>query len=312
MSVLAITGVSGYLGQGLVKKLSRESKYEKVIGIDIKEPKIKSGYQFYNLDVRNSGLIDLFNEQKVTQVVHLAYIVNPTKKPDFEYDVDVNGTKNVLEACKRGKVKKLIIASSIAAYGWFPDNPIPISESNPLRGNNEFSYSKNKVIVESLINDFQKNNPECDIIVLRICNVIGPNVRNAISFALEAPIFFGVSGFDPFVAFTHEEDMTEILYQSVIRSIRGIFNVSGDGMIRLSEMLKVANKKVVYLPEKLLRIILNFLFTLNIIPFGGDQLVFMKHSCIPSISKLKNDFGYTSRYSTIETLKEFKVKRLKK
>lgn len=310
MSILAITGASGYLGRALLKKVLLESRFQKVLGIDVR-PLSSEEIQVHQMDIRDRGLSELFRREKVTHVVHLAFVVNPTHNPQFEYDVDVNGTGNILRACLEAGVKNLVVSSSIAAYGWHADSPIPIPESHALRGNEDFPYSKNKVLVEQLVEDFTRANPQCRVTVLRICNVLGPNVHNAISAGIEAPILFGVRGRDPYLAFTHEEDMTEILYQAVVRDVRGVFNVAGKGMVQLSQIATIARRGFVRLPAPLLRFLLSTLFRLRILPFGGGQMGFVRYSCVPDISKLEREFGYVPRHTSEETFREFVRLRLK-
>ncbi|MBI2619297.1 MAG: NAD-dependent epimerase/dehydratase family protein [Ignavibacteriales bacterium] len=310
MAVLAITGASGYLGQGLLGRLRGERLFHRVIGLDIRPPVPTEGMEFIKMDVRDPGLSNVFKKESVSHVVHLAFVVNPTHNPRLEHDVDVGGTRNVLQACETAPVRKLVIASSIAAYGWHADNPLPIPESHPLRGNGDFHYSMNKAIVEGLITDFSSTHPGCNVVVLRICNVLGRHVHNAISAGLEAPMILGIRRRDPFLAFTHEEDMNEILFQSLVKPVRGAFNVAGEGMVRLSEMARIARRKFVRFPEYLARALLNGLFALRLAPFGGGQLGFVTHSCVPDITKLKREFGYIPRFSSRETFCEFVEERI--
>lgn len=311
MAILAITGVGGYLGQGLVRRLSQERIFDKIIGIDIR-PISGDNVSFIQRDIRDPGLSDLFKQELVTHVVHLAFVVNPTHDPEFEHDVDVNGTRNLLNACHEAGARRLVVASSIAAYGWHEDNPIPIPESFPLRGNPEFPYSKNKTTVEHLVADYGEAHPACDVVVLRICNVLGSHVHNAISDGLEAPVILGVRGCDPFLAFTHEDDMNEILFEALRKPVRGVFNVVGEGMLRLSTMARLAGRRLIRLPEGMVRRILNLLFRCRILPFGGGQLGFVQYSCVPDSSKLKNEFGYKARYTSEETFRGFVGERLRR
>lgn len=66
-------------------------------------------------------------------MVHLAFIMAVTHNRKKAYDIDVNGTRNVLKACD--KTKKIIAVSSTSVYGAHPDNPEWLTEDRPLRGN---------------------------------------------------------------------------------------------------------------------------------------------------------------------------------
>jgi len=64
-------------------------------------------------------------------------------------DINVNGTKNVLITAARHGVKQIMDCPSSTAYGFHPDNPPVLTEESPLRGNEDFTYAKNKRELES-------------------------------------------------------------------------------------------------------------------------------------------------------------------
>ncbi len=311
MAVLAVTGASGYLGQGLITRLKGEEVFRHVIGLDVRPPRSTEGIDFIRMDVRDPALGDFLEKNNVTHVVHLAFVVNPSHNPRLEHEIDVGGTRNLLLACEKARVKKVVVASSIAAYGWHADNPLPIPETYPLRGNGDFPYAMNKAVVEGLLKEFSSAHPDCELVILRICNVLGPHVQNAISAGIEAPVILGIRGLDPFLAFTHEEDMNEILFQTLTKRASGAYNVAGEGMIRLSEMARIARRRFVRLPGILVRSLLNTLVFFRLIPFGAGQLGFVTHSCVPDISRLKRELGYIPRYSSRETFCEFVERRIR-
>ena len=97
-------------------------------------------------DVRSAPFEAQFREHLIDTVVHLASIVTPGKDSsrEFEYSVDVGGTRNVLQACVAQGVRHVVVSSSGAAYGYHADNPEWLSENHPLRGNEGFAYSHHK------------------------------------------------------------------------------------------------------------------------------------------------------------------------
>jgi UDP-glucose 4-epimerase len=135
-----VTGAGGYLGSQLVaawrpaqdrsaaswRRMCARCRPRRLAGVD-----------YVQADVRSPALIELFDRCKVDTVVHLASIVTPGKDSNrqFEYSVDVQGTENVLIACTTTGVKKIVVSSSGAAYGYHADNPAWLTEDCPLRGN---------------------------------------------------------------------------------------------------------------------------------------------------------------------------------
>jgi nucleoside-diphosphate-sugar epimerase len=94
------------------------------------------GVGFMKLDVRGSDAKRVIDGFKPDVIVHLASIVSPSRgmTREFAHDVDVKGTRNVLDAAISHGVRRLVVTSSGAAYGYHADNPVPLSESDPVQG----------------------------------------------------------------------------------------------------------------------------------------------------------------------------------
>lgn len=115
---VAITGISGYIWRLLTDKLDRDERVGRIVGIDLGDfvhpsPKLKH----YKVDIRDPKLRDLFDEEEVDAVVHLAFIIFAPPDPAKQRDVNVNGSRNVLRAAGQSGVRKFIFASSTTVYG---------------------------------------------------------------------------------------------------------------------------------------------------------------------------------------------------
>src|SRR5699024_2351482 len=98
---ILITGAAGYIGKMLLRKLGRNHP---VYGLDIRDdlthnPPIHAG------DIRDPELHTLLKSLEITHVVHLASVLESSGDPARDYDIDVNGTRNVIEACIRADVQ---------------------------------------------------------------------------------------------------------------------------------------------------------------------------------------------------------------
>lgn len=163
-----ITGISGEVGTGLIKKL--HSQNYKVIAADIKEPKseiAKFIHRFYTCDISAKEKVDaIFEEQNFDIIFHLASILSTggEKNPELAAKVNIDGTLNLLEAAtnqslKNKKAIKFIFPSSIAAYG-LPD--LEVKGKRKKVKENEFLnpitiYGISKLACENLGNYFSKN-----------------------------------------------------------------------------------------------------------------------------------------------------------
>ena len=130
-----ITGVAGFIGSNLADRLLKDGEY-KVIGIDnlsygVKE-QIPEGVDFYKEDIRDNSIYQLF--QNIDFVFHFAAkncISDCQIDPVETADINIRGTANVFEACKRANVKKIIYAESSALYEGSEILPTPETEIKP-------------------------------------------------------------------------------------------------------------------------------------------------------------------------------------
>ncbi len=295
---ILITGAGGYIGSLLLAILRSESQH--VWGMDV-----RPSDNCIQLDIRDPDLADLIRDKAITHVVHLASIVQPGQRPEVEYDIDVNGTKNVLEACVSAGVQHLTVTSSGAAYGYHADSPEWLTETDPIRGNDEFSYSRHKRLVEEMLAEYRVTAPELGQLVLRPGTVIGASTNNMITRLFTGNWILGLRGVrSPFV-FVWDQDLVQTIVYGVQHSRTGIFNVAGNGCLTISEIGQLMNKPVVHLPVWLIKSVLSLTKSLGITRYGPDQVRFMQYRPVLSNEKLNHEFGRPLEKSSRQALEYF-------
>ena len=295
---ILITGAGGYIGSLLYDLLCQNCEH--ICGIDL-----KPGPHISEMDIRDRSLADLIREQAITHVVHLASIVQPGQDEQLEYDIDVNGTKNVLDACVAGGVEHLTVTSSGAAYGYHADNPEWLSEEDPLRGNDEFSYSRHKRLVEEMLADYRAEYPKLQQLILRPGTVIGASTNNMITRLFTGKRILGLRGYrSPFV-FAWDQDVVQTIAYGVTHSKTGVYNVAGDGCVSVDEIGQMFAKPVVHVPVWVLRTILSITKPLGVTRYGPDQIRFMQYRPVLSNQKLQTEFGRPMEKSSQEALQFF-------
>jgi UDP-glucose 4-epimerase len=304
---IAITGISGYVGTKLLNHLDGINAVQKIIGIDTREPRVNTAkLKFYRRDIREP-FGDLLAENEVATAIHLAFILRPTHQTVAARQVDIEGTKNLISACRQAGVKHILYLSSHTVYGARKDNPMSLTEESPLRPVAGFQYSRDKVEAERILRDFGDSNPDVSLTILRSCPVIGPNaVGSATTIMFQPVIMIGVAGYDPSLQFVHEDDLTSILGTFVIRPKEGIYNVAGDGILKYSEVAGLMKKRLLSLPGKLLELAIAFSWAVHLqsaSPAGG--LEFIKYPPVVSTDKLKRELDFRFQYSSQEALLSF-------
>jgi UDP-glucose 4-epimerase len=303
MKRVAITGISGYIGTQLLRRLEQQEDVESIIGIDLRAPSSTSPkLKFYPRDIREP-FADIFSDNQIDTAIHLAFVVTPTHDYIGAHRINIEGARNFLDACQQASVECLFYLSSHTVYGPHPDNPISITEESPLRPIPSFPYSCDKAEVERMFQDFMERHPDICVIIVRTCSVTGPQGGGAGLTILFTPVMIRAIGYNPPWQFIHEDDLTELISTLLKQRQKGIFNAGGEGFLRYREMIKAVGKPSIALPAFLLSLLLTLSWRLHLqssSPVGG--LEFLKYPIVVSTEKLRKTTGFQFRHSSREAL----------
>lgn len=284
MTRILITGAGGNVGRALLAGLA---------GHEVLATDVAPGYA--RLDVTGDDADRVIGSFRPEVVVHLASIVTPPRGStrDFEWRVDVQGSRNVLNACLAHGVRRLVVTSSGAAYGYHADNPVPLRETDPVRGNVEFAYSDHKRQVEEMLAEARVRHPALEQVVLRVGTVLGEGLDNQITALFRRPRLLKVAGSgSPFV-FIWTEDLARILIRAATDGPAGIFNVAGDGAMTVDDLAAAMGKPVLTLPAWALKAALGVARPLGLSRYGPEQVRFLQYRPVLDNTALKSVFGYT-------------------
>ncbi len=296
-----VTGGSGFLGSHVVTALREREDVSVVVSADIAGRTARHGVIEAVCDVTDPhALGPLLREHRIDVVVHLAAIVNPGGDVAVEYRVDVDGSRNVLEACMCAGVRRLVVSSSGAAYGYHADNPPWLRESDPVRGNDEFSYSRHKRLVEEMLADARRDHPELEQVVFRIGTILGPTVRNQITAMWDGKRILRIAGADSPFVFVWVDDVAAAMARAATDGPAGIYNVAGDGALTVPELARRLGKPLLTIPAPALAAGLRIGRALKLVPWGPEQVRFLRYRPVLANDALKQDFGYTPSKTSAE------------
>jgi UDP-glucose 4-epimerase len=307
-----VTGASGLVGRQVVAQLAQEPGcVEQIVALDLREPPPelrRGGVTYLAGDIRDPELRKTLEAHGTDALVHLAAVVTPGggSTRELEYAIDVLGTENVVEACLGAGVRQLVYTSSGAAYGYHPDNPVPLREDHPLRGNREFAYAHHKRLVEEMLERQRREHPELAQLIFRPGTILGESVQSPITAMFDRPAVVGVAGHDAPFVLIWDEDVAACIVKGLREGRSGIYNLAGDGAISLREIARRIGKPYLPLPAPLLRGVLGLLQSVGVSARGAEQVDFLCHRPVLDNQKLRSEFGFVPRFTSEECFEHFR------
>jgi nucleoside-diphosphate-sugar epimerase len=252
-------------------------------------------------------------------VVHLAFIIVAGSKES--HSINLEGSRNVFEAAVRARCKRLVYASSVAAYGFHEDNPQPLTEDVPARGTEAHPYSADKAAVEDLLSEVVEDS-DTDAFVFRPCIVAGPEAPlliNSIPYVQlsgrlpgavrslfdQVPILKPVLP-DPGVPFqlVHHDDVALAMRAAVLgRGAAGVYNLAGRGEVTMRDLADALGYYTVPVPELALDATAEVIARL---PFLPDEASWIEAARIPVLmdtAKARSELAWRPRHDALDTLR---------
>lgn len=297
---VAVTGISGYLGQVLTKLMLDDPEIETIVGIDVKEPPAAEKIRFVRRDVRDPAVIE--DLKGCDALVHLAYVVMPIRSTDAVIDsINVDGTKNVFRKAVEAGVGRIVYTSSVAAYGSWPDNPVPITEDWKRRPMPDFYYARTKAVVEGWIDGFEKQHPDVAITRLRPHIFVGPSIDNLANEFFSQKVIAAIRGPRQYFQLVWDGDVAEAIRLSLKKGIRGAFNISADDWIDLSEVAAILKKPFITIPFGLAYAITKVTWALHLTRFFHPAwLSGTRYPIVVNNAKAKHELGWRPTKTTRE------------
>ncbi len=310
-----ITGASGYLGSLVVRRLaSGAERPAKIVATDVRDTPPSErleGVHYRRLDVTDVADFGLIAEEGIDTIVHLAAIVTPPPGDSraIQHAVDVVGTRNLLAACARYKVKRLVYTSSGAAYGYHADAPDRLKEDEPLRGNEVFAYAHNKRLVEEMLAEARESCPALEQLVFRVSTILGKSVSNQITAMFERRLVLGLWGARSPFCFILDEDAADCLAYAVFDGPPGIYNLTGDGVMTLREIAAAMKRRYVSLPTMLVRAALSIAKALKKGAYGPEQTLFLRYRPVMDNARIKGELGWAPSHTSRQAFEVYRRSR---
>lgn len=224
MSRIAVTGAAGPVGRRVCALAAADPDVDEVLAIDRDDVgDIGAWVKPHRVHLREADLDALFDGVDV--VCHLA---GSDPLEETVVDHDVHTTSRVLEAAGRAGVRQIVARSSATVYGAWADNPIPLTEADPVHPNPEATWVQVRVRVEELLQAFAEANPSCAVAVVRPTVTVSPDGPDELGRVLATARMVVTGDDEPPVQFVHADDVASAVDVVRRRAASGAFNVAPD------------------------------------------------------------------------------------
>ncbi|HEY4996406.1 MAG TPA: NAD-dependent epimerase/dehydratase family protein [Solirubrobacteraceae bacterium] len=320
---VAVTGPTGEIGKAVVAALERSPEVSQILGM-ARRPFDPSSLGWKKVSYRRG---DVLNRRRVATlveeadvVVHLAFMIMGSARQSRR--VNLNGSRNVFEAAVAAGVKRLVYASSVAAYGFHEQNPQPLTEEVPARGTAEHYYSAQKAEVEELLAD-TLHGSHTSAYVFRPCIVAGPSAPllidslpyTQISGRLPGPVLSLLDGVpilkpvlpDPGIPFqlVHHDDVAAAMRAGVLgRGKPGIYNLAGPGQLTVKQLAEALGWYSIPVPELAVDALAEVIGRLGFLPAQAQWIAAFREPVIMSTAKARRELRWRPKHDAMDTLRQ--------
>ncbi len=326
---VAVTGPTGTLGFGLIPLLQADDRVARIVGI-ARRPFDPVGHGWTKMEYRRGdvrdpeALRDAFAGADV--VVHLAFLVIGAATGKAIRSVNVEGTLNAFRAAAAVGARRFVYASSLAAYGFHPDNPVPMTEDWPVRPDAQLFYAQEKAELERLLQAEADPSAALALYLLRPCLVIGPHTmgakdllpgvlaplahhlaRQAGQFPLPLPLPVPMPVLMPALPlqFVHEQDVGSALLLCVIGAgPPGAYNIAADGILTAADVARELGLLPLPLPARPAQLAARAIAGLPFLPPSAQWVKVVGHPAIMDTTRAKQELGWIPRFTALEALRD--------
>lgn len=316
---VAVTGPTGEIGISTIEALEDHPDVEQIVGMARRpfDPEARGWTKtvYRQGDILDRDAVDGLVAD-VDVVVHLAFIIMGSREESAR--INLAGTRNVFEATvAAARPRRLVYTSSVAAYGYHADNPVPITEDVPTRGTPEHYYSEQKAACEKALAETTAGS-SLEVYVLRPCIVAGPKapaLAEAMPWNQLPGVFRRVTRAVPLLKppfpdpgtplqLVHHDDVAAAiaLASTTSTAAPGAYNIAGDGLLSMSDVGAALGARPVKVPHVAAVATSEVIARLPFVPSALEWLHAGRASTVMDTEKARTELGWRPKYTAEQTL----------
>ncbi len=310
-----MTGATGNVGSSVLDALCSEPEVDSVLGLARRVPETvperwAGKVQLVKADVVTENLVPHF--AGADAVVHLAWLIQPSRKLDVLHATNVDGSARVFQAAADASVPSLVYASSVGAYSPGPKDR-PVDESWPTDGIPSSFYARHKAAVERKLDQFEATYPNVRVVRLRPGLIFKREAASSIQRlflgrlipvrALRPRLIPAVPRTKRLVfQAVHTEDVADAYRRALLTDVRGAFNLAADPILDPDELGRVLGAKPLPLAAAVLRVGADVTWKLRLQPTPSGWLDLGLSVPVMDTTRARTELGWTPRHTAAEAL----------
>ena len=309
---VVVVGGTGNVGTSLVEALSRDDDIDSIIGVARRLPKLRlEKVEWRAADITRADLATVFAGADC--VVHLAWLIQPSRDLDHLWHVNVDGSTRVFKAVADAGVGALVYASSIGAYSPGPKDR-KVDESWPTNGIGSAYYSRHKVEVERRLDRFEREHPHVRVVRMRPALTFKRESASEQRRLFAGPFFptpLVRPGLIPFIPDTpglvfqavHTYDVGDAYRRAVVGDARGAFNLAAEPALDPKELARIFRSRTLPISRGVLRGAAQLTWRLRLQPSPRGWVDMALQVPLLDASRAERELGWTPRYSGADALR---------
>lgn len=315
---VVVTGATGNVGSSLVRALRADPEVTEVVGVARRLPHdgatgaAGDKVRWQRADVAEDDLTPLFDGADA--VVHLAWLIQPVRNTNELRRVNVRGSRRVIDAVVDAGVPVMVHASSVGAYSAGPKD-LAVTESWATTGIDGSIYSRQKALVEKLVEDAEADHPGTRFVRMRTSLVFKGEAAAEIGRFFLGPLvprrllrsrFVPVVPAHPRLAFqaVHADDAAEAYRLALHRDVRGAFNVAADPLITSHELATLLSARPVGVAGNWIRGVVSATWRLHLQPTAPGWIDLAMGVPLMDTTRAREELGWVPTRSGIDALGE--------
>jgi len=311
---IVVTGATGNVGTSVVAALARDERVTEIIGLARRLPRLSfPRTRWVQADVVSSRLTDHFRDADA--VIHLAWLIQPSRDEAMLEAVNVTGSRRVFEAAAEAGVGALVHASSIGAYSPGPSDR-PVDESWPTDGTPTSFYARHKAAAERDLDAVEAAAPSMRVVRLRPALIFkrdaaseirrlfaGPFLPSKLVRTSLLPVLPLPAGL--VVQAVHTDDVAEA-YRLVATDerARGAYNVAADPVLDAAALGRTLGARPIPVPVRAVRVAADLTWRARLQPTPPGWLDMGMNVPVMSTRRIREELGWRPRHGADAALLE--------